>query len=88
MDDPRVGTENFCFCKTGQVGPREVQTGKPESKFSLAARSRTRRDRYAVWMKLRISRYVCLVLSLDSKLGVNIDKQYYVLTGLEWINKR
>ena len=31
---------------------------------------------------------ICLVLSLDSKLGVNIDKQYYVLTGLEWINKQ
>ena len=54
MDDPRVGTGNFCICKTGRAGPREGQTGKPESKFSLAARSRFRRDRYAVnlvgWM--------------------------------------
>ena len=49
MVDPRSGTGNFCSRKTGRAGPREVQIGKPESKFSLPATSRARRDRYAVF---------------------------------------
>ena len=47
MDDPRSGAGNFRSRKTGRAGPREVKTGKPESKFSLPATSRARRDRYA-----------------------------------------